>query len=118
MAKKRKPTTSRLTTKTTEAPMILERPPVAMPVELPVAMPVEPPVAMPVELSVEPPVEPPTVEMAPIATAMLAAPPMVQVERMQIARLAFARFVARGGVHGYHVQDWLAAEAELRGQSN
>ncbi len=32
-----------------------------------------------------------------------------------IAARAYERFVARGGEHGRDVDDWLAAEAELRG---
>ncbi len=39
--------------------------------------------------------------------------PSVEVSVEAIARLAFAKFVERGYVHGHHVQDWLAAEAEL-----
>ena len=31
-----------------------------------------------------------------------------------IAARAHERFVARGGEHGHDVEDWLAAEAELR----
>ena len=31
-----------------------------------------------------------------------------------IAERAFVRFCARGGEHGHDVEDWLAAEAELR----
>jgi len=38
----------------------------------------------------------------------------VEVAAEDIARVAFARFVARGGVHGFAMEDWLAAEAELR----
>lgn len=72
MAKKKKtPTSSQLTARKTEAPMIVTRP-----------------------------VEE-TVEAAPIA-------------REEIARLAFAKFVARGYTHGQAVNDWLSAEAELR----
>jgi hypothetical protein len=32
-----------------------------------------------------------------------------------IAARAYERFVARGGEHGHDVEDWFAAEAELRG---
>lgn len=32
----------------------------------------------------------------------------------EIARLAYARFEARGGAHGFDVEDWLAAEATVR----
>lgn len=31
-----------------------------------------------------------------------------------VAERAFARFCARGHEHGHDVEDWLAAEAELR----
>jgi hypothetical protein len=31
-----------------------------------------------------------------------------------VARRAFELFLARGGVHGHDVEDWLAAERELR----
>ncbi len=32
----------------------------------------------------------------------------------EIAKRAFELFLARGGAHGNHVEDWLRAEAELR----
>jgi hypothetical protein len=32
----------------------------------------------------------------------------------QIARRAYALFLARGGGHGHHEDDWLQAERELR----
>jgi hypothetical protein len=32
----------------------------------------------------------------------------------QIARRAYEIFLARGGQHGYHEQDWQQAERELR----
>ena len=31
----------------------------------------------------------------------------------EIAARAFERFLARGGVHGFEVEDWLEAEREL-----
>jgi len=31
----------------------------------------------------------------------------------QIAHRAYEYFLARGGEHGHHVEDWLAAEADL-----
>jgi len=34
-------------------------------------------------------------------------------EHADIARLAFTRFAARGYIHGFQMEDWLAAEAEL-----
>jgi len=78
MAKKKKvPTSSKLTARKTEAPMLVTRP-------------------------VE---EPKVVEEPSIA-------------RTEIARLAFAKFVARGYVHGHAVTDWLSAEAELRAALN
>ena len=33
----------------------------------------------------------------------------------EVARLAYAKFLERGGQDGHDVEDWLAAEAELRG---
>jgi len=36
------------------------------------------------------------------------------IARDEIARLAFAKFAARGYLHGHAVADWLSAEAELR----
>jgi hypothetical protein len=36
------------------------------------------------------------------------------IAREEIARVAFAKFVARGYIHGHAVSDWLSAEAELR----
>ena len=36
--------------------------------------------------------------------------------REQIARRAYELFVARGGTHGYDIEDWLRAERELRRQ--
>ncbi len=32
----------------------------------------------------------------------------------QIARRAYSLFLARGGSHGHHDEDWLQAERELR----
>jgi hypothetical protein len=37
------------------------------------------------------------------------------VEMSKIARRAYELYLARGGVHGRDVEDWLAAEQELRG---
>ena len=31
----------------------------------------------------------------------------------RIARRAYDLFVARGGQHGYHIEDWLKAEKEI-----
>ncbi len=36
--------------------------------------------------------------------------------REQIARRAYELYLARGGSHGYDIEDWLRAERELRGQ--
>jgi hypothetical protein len=41
--------------------------------------------------------------------------PTVQIDRDAIAKLAYEKFIARGGQHGRALEDWLAAEAELRG---
>ncbi len=59
------------------------------------------------------PVQPKVVEVAP-PQVIEAAP----VARTEIARLAFAKFVARGYVHGHAVNDWLSAESELRATAN
>ena len=37
-----------------------------------------------------------------------------QLEYEQVAARAYERFCARGFQHGHDVEDWLAAEAELR----
>ena len=34
-------------------------------------------------------------------------------QRQRIAELAYRRFVARGGQHGYELEDWLEAEKEF-----
>jgi len=57
----------------------------------------------------------PSVE-APVEVSLEALPvvePRTAPDHHQIARLAFAKFVARGYVHGHHIKDWLVAEAEL-----
>ena len=41
----------------------------------------------------------------------------VVIPREQIAVRAYERFVARGCQHGYDVEDWLGAEAELTAAS-
>lgn len=33
----------------------------------------------------------------------------------RIAARAYERYLARGGAHGHHREDWLAAEAEIQG---
>jgi hypothetical protein len=35
--------------------------------------------------------------------------------RERIARVAYQRFLERGASHGHDLEDWLAAERELRG---
>jgi hypothetical protein len=35
-----------------------------------------------------------------------------------IARRAYDLYLARGGEHGHHVDDWIQAERELRGTTN
>lgn len=42
-------------------------------------------------------------------------PAAKEVSNDDIARRAHEKFLERGGQHGYDVEDWLAAEAELRG---
>ncbi len=39
----------------------------------------------------------------------------VEITHEDIARRAYELFEARGGAEGLHLDDWLAAEAELRG---
>ncbi len=34
-------------------------------------------------------------------------------QKQQIAERAYDLFLARGGEHGYHLEDWLKAEAEF-----
>jgi hypothetical protein len=38
------------------------------------------------------------------------------VTKEQIAARAYQLFVARGGTHGYDIEDWLQAERELIGE--
>jgi len=35
-------------------------------------------------------------------------------QKRQIAERAYQRFLERGGRHGYELEDWLQAEAELK----
>ncbi|MBC8068526.1 MAG: DUF2934 domain-containing protein [Deltaproteobacteria bacterium] len=56
-----------------------------------------------------------------LVTRPLEEPKVVEaapVGRDVIARLAFAKFAARGYAHGHAVHDWLSAEAELRAAKN
>lgn len=32
-----------------------------------------------------------------------------------VAKRAYELFIARGGQHGYHIEDWLTAEKEILG---
>jgi hypothetical protein len=45
-----------------------------------------------------------------VAAALTVAP---ELRRRMIEEAAYARFVARGYVHGYSVVDWLEAEADV-----
>ena len=38
-----------------------------------------------------------------------------QIDVKEIARRAYELFLQRGGGHGHDIEDWLAAEQELRG---
>jgi ribosomal protein L7/L12 len=38
----------------------------------------------------------------------------MEITKEQIALRAYERFVARGGEHGHDLEDWIAAEADLR----
>ncbi len=96
MTKKNKkaPATSRVTARNTQAPKLVLR-----------------------HVNEAPPatarVEEPIITAAPAIADRVEAPPPA-VDRAQIARLAFSKFVARGYLHGLHTADWLEAEAELR----
>ncbi len=37
--------------------------------------------------------------------------------RQRIAQRAYELFLARGGYHGYHMEDWVKAEQEIAGKS-
>ena len=39
----------------------------------------------------------------------------IDIDVREVARRAYARFTERGCEHGHDVEDWLEAEAELRG---
>jgi hypothetical protein len=39
-------------------------------------------------------------------------------QQQQIAERAYQLFLERGGLHGYHHEDWLRAEAELATSTN
>lgn len=57
------------------------------------------------------PIEAPMMLTRPVEEAAPA--PVAALDHREIARLAFAKFAARGYVHGHQLEDWLAAEAEL-----
>ncbi|MCX7727259.1 MAG: DUF2934 domain-containing protein [Chitinispirillaceae bacterium] len=38
---------------------------------------------------------------------------MDEMLKEKIAKRAYELFLARGGQHGYHIQDWLQAEKEI-----
>ncbi len=40
---------------------------------------------------------------------------MEQTLRQKVEKRAFELFLARGGQHGYHMQDWLKAEQDILG---
>lgn len=105
MSKKRakKTATSRKTTRRTDAPKVLARPSVEAPIDAVIEAPIEAAIDVPSEVAIA------VASEVAIDAPVAAAPP----DRAQIARLAFAKFVARGWIHGFHVEDWLTAEAEL-----
>jgi hypothetical protein len=39
----------------------------------------------------------------------------MQTDSAQVAQRAYERYLQRGGAHGHDLEDWLAAEQELRG---
>jgi hypothetical protein len=94
MSKKRTPASSSKSTRKTEAPKRVSR----------INDETE---AAEVTASTPTPTPPPTAAMPPAAAELA-------LDRTHVARLAFAKFAARGYVHGYHVEDWFAAERELR----
>lgn len=49
-----------------------------------------------------------------VAPKRASRPTSIELATEDIARLAYAKFAARGYEHGHDVTDWLAAEAELR----
>jgi hypothetical protein len=50
-----------------------------------------------------------------ISTRKRADKKALALDTTQIATRAYERFLARGATHGHDVDDWLAAEQELRG---
>ena len=47
------------------------------------------------------------------APKIASAPAMGEPTHEDIARRAYELFEARGGLHGFHLEDWLQAETEL-----
>jgi hypothetical protein len=43
---------------------------------------------------------------------------MDNVARQKIEQRAYELFLARGGVHGYHFEDWVKAEKEIMGTAS
>jgi hypothetical protein len=54
----------------------------------------------------------PMVKAAPTSKAAVAS--MAEPTREQVAARAYELYLARGSLDGYHEEDWLLAEAELR----
>jgi hypothetical protein len=54
----------------------------------------------------------------PVETPIAAPVEPIAIDRTDIARRAYAKFVERGYMHGHAVADWLSAEAELRAAKN
>ncbi len=50
------------------------------------------------------------------ATASPKEKPGSTISNEAIAKRAYEKFLARGGVHGSHEQDWLEAERELKAE--
>ena len=46
------------------------------------------------------------------------AAPSTHIASAQIAHRAYELFLQRGGMHGHDLDDWLAAESELRERSS
>ncbi|MBX9681792.1 MAG: DUF2934 domain-containing protein [Gemmataceae bacterium] len=77
--------------------------------------------ADPVPAAARPPVAPPVSSAAKIAVASPpAVPQAIDGTALQdrIARLAYDKWCERGCPHGSDMEDWLAAERELRSQSS
>lgn len=55
----------------------------------------------------------PTQQQTSAIPTQVAAKPTNRTSHEQIAKRAFELFLARGGQHGRHVDDWVQAEREL-----